>query len=77
MWLKCKFEDDHNGMYITPLIGFSSKTDDKSFWFGWLWWLSEFRLTQRAADGWLGSAFDAVLSVNGKLQNFFAPTTRR
>lgn len=77
MWIKCEFTVDHTGMYITPLVGFHSNAEGKSFWFGWLWWLWEFRLTKRAADGWLGSAFDAVLSINAKLQNFFVSITRR
>jgi len=34
--MKCKFEKDVTGIYITPLIGYSNVNGNKSFWFGWL-----------------------------------------
>ena len=60
----CEFEEDTIGIYLLPLVGYSNKQGDKSFWFGWLWWLWTVRLTPRAADGWLGCAFDWLLSAS-------------
>ncbi len=38
-FLKCKFEFDRWGLYLTPLIGFSWNPKDKAIWLGWLWFL--------------------------------------
>lgn len=37
--LKCRFETDVLGVYLTPLIGFSRVKGKRSFWIGWLTWL--------------------------------------
>ena len=40
--LKCTFEKDVVGFYVTPLIGYSNVKGQKSLWFGWgslLWTL--------------------------------------
>ena len=41
--IKCIFTKDNRGLYILPMLGFSYGGEN-SFWFGWLWWLWEFRL---------------------------------
>lgn len=38
-FVKCKFETDVTGIYITPLIGYSNVVGEKSVWLGWLFWL--------------------------------------
>jgi hypothetical protein len=41
--MKCKWEKDAFGFYLTPLIGFSKIYTGKwSFWIGWLYWLWTF-----------------------------------
>jgi hypothetical protein len=37
--LKTKFEIDTEGIYITPLLGYSNVKGEKSIWIGWLFWL--------------------------------------
>lgn len=37
--MKCRFEKDVHGFYITPLIGISNIHGDWSFWAGWFYWL--------------------------------------
>ena len=37
--VKCKFEKDVIGFYLTPLIGFSNVLGHKTVWIGWLFWL--------------------------------------
>ena len=37
--VKCKFEKDVFGLYLTPLIGFSNVHGNKSVWLGWFSWL--------------------------------------
>lgn len=43
-FIKCKFEKDVVGVYITPLIGFSWAKGEYSFWVGWLFWLFTIKL---------------------------------
>lgn len=77
MWIRCKYEEDEVGMYLTPLIGYSNRGGDKSFWIGWLWWLWTFRLTKRAADGWIGRAFDFILHLTKSAGEKLPYSTRR
>ena len=42
--LKCKFEKDVTGIYITPLIGYSNVKGERSIWIGWLSWLWTWRV---------------------------------
>lgn len=77
MWIRCTYEKDEVGIYLTPLIGYSSKGDDKSFWVGWLWWLFTFRLTKRAADGWVGLLFDGILNLTKTIGERLPYSTRR
>ena len=37
--VKCKFEKNVFGLYLTPLIGFSNVHGQKSVWLGWFYWL--------------------------------------
>jgi len=42
--MRCYWEKDVHGFYITPLIGISKVHGKWSFWFGWLYWLFTFEL---------------------------------
>lgn len=77
MWIRCVYEKDEVGIYLTPLIGYSNRGGDKSFWIGWLWWLWTFRLTKRAADGWVGYVFDWLLSANERISKKMPGSTTR
>ena len=49
--MKCRFQYDHWGLYITPLIGYSWNTvHGKSIWFGWLRWLWTFQFEEGIDD---------------------------
>jgi len=38
--IKCTFENDKWGIYLTPMISISwNKPYGKCLWVGWLWWL--------------------------------------
>jgi hypothetical protein len=38
--MKCTFEKDAFGFYLTPLIGYSkTPKTGRAIWIGWLWWL--------------------------------------
>lgn len=37
--VKCKFEKDVTGFYLTPLLGYSNVNGQKSVWVGWIIWL--------------------------------------
>ena len=43
-FMKCKYEKDVHGFYLTPLIGFSNVKGLKSIWIGWLFWLMSVEL---------------------------------
>ena len=45
--VKCKFETDKWGLYITPLIGYSNTERGKNIWVGWLKWLFTIELTNK------------------------------
>lgn len=45
--VKCKFETDKWGLYITPLIGYSNTERGKNIWVGWLKWLFTLELTNK------------------------------
>lgn len=45
--VKCKFETDKWGFYITPLIGYSNTERGKNIWVGWLKWLFTLELTNK------------------------------
>ena len=77
MFKRCEYEYDTLGIYLLPIVGYSNVKGDKSFWFGWLWWLWTVRLTKRAADGWLGSAFDWLLGASERLANKFPGSATR
>jgi len=42
--MRCVFEKDTVGFYLTPLIGYSNCKGERSVWFGWFWWLWVVRL---------------------------------
>ena len=37
--MKCKWEKDVHGFYVTPLIGVSKRLEVWQLWVGWLYWL--------------------------------------
>jgi len=43
--MKCKWEKDVHGFYITPLIGVSSINGAWSIWVGWFYWLATWQIT--------------------------------
>ena len=43
--VKCRFETDRWGLYITPLLGYSNTERGKNIWVGWLKWLFTVELT--------------------------------
>ena len=77
MFKRCEFEEDTIGIHLLPVLGYSNKQGDKAFWFGWLWWMWTLRLTKRAADGWVGSAFDWLLSLTHAIGKFLPGSTTR
>ena len=47
--VKCKFETDRWGLYITPMLGYSNTERGKNLWFGWLKWLFTVELTNEGS----------------------------
>lgn len=37
--MRCTFQKDDCGLYITPLLGVSKVKGIWKVWTGWLWWL--------------------------------------
>jgi hypothetical protein len=44
--MKCYWENDVHGFYITPLFGISKVKEVWSIWLGWFYWLFTWQLNQ-------------------------------
>jgi len=45
--IKCTFQCDKWGLYITPLVGYSNTDKGINIWFGWLKWLYTIELKNK------------------------------
>jgi len=45
--MKCVWEKDVHGFYLTPLIGLSKVKGVWSFWLGWFYWLWTWELSNK------------------------------
>lgn len=44
--MKCTWEKDTHGFYITPLLGVSKIKGVYAIWIGWLYWLFTYQLNR-------------------------------
>jgi len=47
--MKCEWEKDVHGFYITPLFGVSKIEDVWAIWLGWLFWLATWQITRHSS----------------------------
>ena len=60
--VKCRFETDRWGLYITPLLGYSNTERGRNIWVGWFRWLFTIELTNE------GTTYHVVKDDNDTLR---------